>query len=118
MSKGSKFIPQEDMRNSLHHLQERRSDNSYVYMFSENQATAMMPRFFLPPFSYFFSISAAPKGLDVRMFLNLMYRVHCETQLPAQKVIEAFDMHEGHYGVHPGQVVVQGKSAKGGCSLM
>ncbi len=35
---------QDVLRQYLHHLQHKRADGSYVYMFSENQATAMMPR--------------------------------------------------------------------------
>ena len=73
-----------------------------------------------PHFLFQFSISEAPKGLDKRMFLNLMYRIHLETEWPAQRIIEAFDTNEGHYAVHPSAGLALDKKEKkrGGCIIL
>lgn len=60
--------PQETLRLYLHHLQQRRKDGYYVYMFSERQASEMMP-----------SLRDAPHGMTYQQFLNVMYHVHQST---------------------------------------
>eukprot|EP00043_Microstomoeca_roanoka_P013478 m.131945 g.131945 ORF g.131945 m.131945 type:complete len:205 (-) comp15762_c0_seq6:314-928(-) len=84
------YLPQAELQQYLHHLQEQRQDGSYVYMFSERQAIAMMP-----------SLEIAPKGMAYHQFMNVMYHVHKETGWSAQKIIDAFLNSEGHYGQHP-----------------
>lgn len=104
------FVPQDALRFYLHHLQERRGDGNFVYMFSETQATDMMP-----------SIEDAPNGMNYQQFMNVMYHVHQSSGWSAQKILTAFSRSDGHYGNHPGQLseaMLKAQASKNGCAVM
>jgi len=110
MANSRGFVPQDVLRFYLHHLQEKRKDGTYVYMFSERQATDMMP-----------SKTEAPEGMNYQQFLNVMYHVHQETGWSAQKILTAFSRSDGHYGNHPGhlsEAMMKAREGKDGCMVM